>query len=41
MSNKSSWARAELSKRLKGVSSKSEKTKIFRQVWAEAKKKYE
>jgi hypothetical protein len=35
------WARHELSKRLKGKKTKSEKTKVFKQVWAEAARKYD
>jgi len=39
--NKVEWARAELGKRLKDAKNKSERKQIFKQVWAEAKKKYD
>lgn len=37
---KVTWARKELGSRLKGISSKTERTKIFKEVWKDAKKKF-
>jgi hypothetical protein len=39
-SQKVLWARKQFSSRLKGVKSKTERTRIFKKVWAEAKKKF-
>jgi hypothetical protein len=39
-SPKVAWATKQLSIRLKGVKSAAARKKIFREVWAEAKKKY-
>jgi hypothetical protein len=40
MNAKVSWATKEIGKRCKGVSSPSERKKVFQEVWAEAKKKF-
>jgi len=40
-SRKQKWVRGQLKKKLKGVSSVSERTRIFRDVWGDANKKFD